>query len=267
MKTVICRNITRLQTRRNEFIFLHRRGFPINVTGKSLPIKYKEIKLMNFLANNVAVKSTPKFDLILQDGDKVYYPLYALYQVQAQNQKTLKWENVSEIKKIESVNNEVIVILNSNETDIIPEMNMSRRLTIQVFYSDAGQTLSSSQVVEFQLQDIPVLSDVYEPPVPETETLVISGGRSQGLVRALAFDIDFSDPVFEIVSAEVGVWVVETSEIEYEPAEAFLLTGNQSCKVFYDNTEVASGTEVYFRLKVKTLVSQTEKTLETSLVY
>lgn len=239
--------------------------FDYKITPKPFALRYKEM-MMTFTANNVAIGSTPKFTMVLQDGEKLFYPSFVLYRLQGQDSKTLEWKNVTDIKKIESQSSQIDIVLTQEETSIFPDTNLNRRLIVQVAYTDAGQTLSNSQEIEFQLQAIPLLQEEYEPPVPEVESLQITGGVNQGLKRGFIYQIDFNQPISEILLVEVGLWDEITSEVIYEECDSYVLSGNGSILVFYENTDVPSGVEVYFRITVKTQISKETKVLEVTLV-
>lgn len=215
--------------------------------------RLKEIP-MTITTSNVSVGSTPHFVLNLQDVDHSYFITVALYKVQAQNAQTLEWQDVGDITELTPESNQVDIYLTSAQTALVEGCNNSRRLVVQVQYSDNGQTLSSIQAIDFILNSLPVLSEEFTPSSAESD-VVSSGVTSTVEASSRRVLVELSNPVDSVSS------VTYEDSGETLDADYYLLSRNSSLLIFLP----VGVTSTTLTLKYKVLSTLEEKTLVITL--
>lgn len=195
---------------------------------------------MNVQYSDIAVGSNPTFSLTLKDVETTYLPEAVYYQVQAQKSDTLEWQDVGTVQKLKEVSSTFKIILPTELTSTVEGCNLTRRLIVEVYYNDGGQTVHSTQVLQFDLQPLPVLQTGYVPPSPTTFD-ILSNALS-GVGNCQMINIEANAPIEKVQNARVTCLIDEQPVVL--PIEANILAGNSSILAYWQQQGLPTKVEM-----------------------
>lgn len=225
--------------------------------GVNRPVVYRVSLLlgrgvfMNVQYSDIAIGSNPVFNLTLRDVEALYVPEAVYYQVQGQNKDTLEWEDVGTVQKLNSsLETTFKIVLPSELTGKQDSQNLNRRLIVEVFYTDKGQTIQSTQVIEFELVDVPSLSSGY---TPETGVELSASISSSGDVGTASYVVvSTNKPLKSCDNPIITYTDLEEHELTATP-EVFMLSGNNATQFLFS----VEGTPISLACKLTSLDGDT----------